>query len=207
MGWSYDDRTEYFTMQDLVEKFNLAHLNPSPAAINFSKLDYFNGLHIRNLNREDLAQRLAPHIISAGYKLDEDILYRAIPIIQVRLVTLDDVIPVAGFFFKDDITPDQNDLVADGLTPLESAKVSRKAFQILASLPQINKDLAEPQLRKLVDESGLKAGQVFGILRVAVTGQKVSPPLFESMEIIGKDKVLERVQFAIDTLERMQNPT
>ena len=102
MGWSYDDHTEFFTMQDLIEKFSLEHLNPSPAAINFTKLDYFNGLHIRNLTREDLAHRLAPYIINAGYQLDEDILYQAIPIIRERLVTLDDVIPVAGFFFKDD---------------------------------------------------------------------------------------------------------
>ncbi len=205
MGWSYDDRTEFFTMKDLVEKFNLAHLNPSPAAINFTKLDYFNGLHIRNLSREDLAHRLAPYITNAGYQLDKDKLYRAIPIIRERLVTLDDVIPVAGFFFKDDVTPNPHDLIGDDLTPTESAKVVQKAYQILVSLPEINKELAELPLRNLVDELNLKAGQVFGILRVAVTGQKASPPLFESMEIIGKDKVLERIQSAIDMLEHLQN--
>jgi glutamyl-tRNA synthetase len=207
MGWSYDDRTEFFTLRDLVEIFNVAHLSPSPAAINFTKLDYFNGLHIRNLSREDLAHRLAPYINSAGFHLNEKILYQAIPIIRERLVTLDDVITVAGFFFKKDVTPDPNDLVAEGLTSKESAIIARKAYQVLASLPQITKDQAEAPMRNLVDESGLKAGQVFGILRVAVTGQKVSPPLFESMEIIGKDKVLERIQSAIDKLERMQSLT
>jgi glutamyl-tRNA synthetase len=203
MGWSFDDRTEFFTLTDLVNKFNLEHLNPSPAAINFTKLDYFNGLHIRNLSREDLAHRLAPYIASAGYKLDEEILYQAIPIIRERLVTLDDVIPVAGFFFKESVTPDPNRLVAAGLTPFESANIARKTYQILASLPQINKDLAEPPIRNFVAESGLKAGQVFGLLREAVTGQKDSPPLFETMEIIGKDKVLERIQSAIIILEKM----
>ncbi len=203
MGWSFDDHTEYFTMKDLVEKFNLDHLNPSPAAINFTKLDYFNGLHIRNLSREDLAHRLAPYITNAGYQLDEDILYQAIPIIRERLVTLDDVIQVAGFFFKETVSPDPNRLVAAGLSPSESAHIARKAYQILASLPQISKDLAEPPIRNLVAESGLKAGQVFGLLREAVTGQKDSPPLFESMEIIGKDKVLERIQSAIIILEKI----
>jgi glutamyl-tRNA synthetase len=203
MGWSYDDRTEFFTMKDLIEKFNLAHLNPSPAAINFSKLDYFNGLHIRNLSREDLVYRLTPYIVNAGYQLDENKLYLAIPVIRERLVTLDDVIPVAGFFFKDNVTPNPNDLIGDNLTPAESAKVARKTYQILASIPEINKELAEPPMRNLVDDLGLKAGQVFGILRVAVTGQKISPPLFESMEIIGKDKVLERIQSAIEMLELM----
>jgi len=203
MGWSYDDHTEFFIMQDLIEKFSLEHLNPAPAAINFSKQDYFNGLHIRHLSQVDLAQRLAPFITNAGYQLDEEKLYRSIPIIQQRLITLDDVIPVAGFFFKDEISPDPNRLVSTGLTPLESASLARKAFQVLASLPQISKDLAEPPIRNLITESSLKAGQVFGLLREAVTGQKDSPPLFESMEIIGKDKVLERIQSAIEILEKM----
>jgi glutamyl-tRNA synthetase len=203
MGWSYDDHTEFFTIQDLIEKFGLEHLNPSPAAINFTKLDYFNGLHIRHLSREDLAHRLAPFISNAGYKLDEDILYRAVPIIRERLVTLNDVIEKAGFFFKEKVTPDAADLVGDKLTPAESAEITRKAYQVLASISEMNKDLAEPPMRKLVEESGLKAGQVFGIIRAAVTGQKVSPPLFESMEIIGKAKVLTRLQAAIDILEKI----
>jgi glutamyl-tRNA synthetase len=203
MGWSYDDHTEYFSMQDLIEKFNLEHLNPSPAAINFTKLDHFNGLHIRHLSREELAHRLVPFITNAGYHLNEDILYRALPIIRERLVTLDDVVPVAGFFFKDDINPDPKELIGDKLTPIESVKILRAAYQILASLPQINKELAEPPMRKLVDELGLSAGQVFGILRETVTGQKVSPPLFECMEIIGRAKVLERIQNAIEILEKM----
>ena len=203
MGWSYDDRTEYFTMQDLIEKFTLEHLNPSPAAINFTKLDHFNGLHIRNLSREDLAERLKPYLENAGYQVDEQILYRIIPIICERLVTLDDVIEKAGFFFKDDVTPIPAELIGDKLTPLESAKIAHQSYAILAALPEITKDLAEPPMRDLVESLNLKAGQVFGIIRVAVTGQKVSPPLFESMEVIGKDKVLKRIQIAINILEKM----
>jgi glutamyl-tRNA synthetase len=120
-------------------------------------------------------------------------------------VTLDDVIPVAGFFFKDDIEPDINDLIGDKLTPAESANVARKSYQILESLPEITKELAEPPMRNLAEELNYSAGQVFGILRVAVTGQKVSPPLFETMEIMGKDKVLARVQKAIILLETADN--
>ncbi len=203
MGWSYDDRTEFFTLQDLIAKFNLQHLNPSPAAIDFTKLDYFNGLHIRSLSREELAHRLAPYITNAGYQLNENILYQSIPIIRERLVTLDDVIPVAGFFFRDTVSPDAIRLVAAGLSPSQTAGIARKVHQILESLPQLTKDLAEPPIRNFVTESGLKAGQVFGLLREAVMGQKDSPPLFESMEIIGKDKVLERLQSAITILEKM----
>jgi glutamyl-tRNA synthetase len=203
MGWSYDDHTEYFTMPDLVEKFSLQHLNPSPAAINFTKLDHFNGLHIRNLGREDLVQRLTPYLENAGYKVDQQILFRAIPIICERLVTLDDVVEKAGFFFKDTVTPSPIELIGEKLTPAQSADIARKVFSVLAALPEVTRDLAEPPMRNLVDALGLKASQVFGIVRVAVTGQKVSPPLFESMEIIGKVKVLARIQAAINILEKM----
>jgi glutamyl-tRNA synthetase len=150
--------------------------------------------------------RLTPYLRSEDFKFDEDTLYRTIPIIRERLLTLDDVIPVAGFFFKDEITPNPNDLVGNKLTPAESANVARKSYQILASLPEITKDLAEPPMRRLVEELNLSVGQVFGILRIAVTGQKVSPPLFESMEIIGKDEVLARIQIAIEQLEQMNHP-
>jgi glutamyl-tRNA synthetase len=205
MGWSYDDRTEFFTMQDLIEKFSLEHLNPSPAAIDFTKFDYFNGIHIRNLSREDLAKRLTPYILRAGYRLDENVLFQTIPIIRERLVTLDDIIPVAGFMFTDTVSPEPTRLVAKGLTPSETADIARKTYHILASLPKLSKDLAEPPIRNFLVESGLKAGQIFGLLRESVTGQKDSPPLFETMEIIGKDKVLERLQKAIELLEGMYN--
>jgi glutamyl-tRNA synthetase len=118
-------------------------------------------------------------------------------------VTLDDVVPVSGFFFKDEINPAPADLVGDKLTPGESVIVCQKIYQVLSSLSEITKDIAEPPMRSLVEELKLTAGQVFGILRVAVTGQKVSPPLFESMEIIGKEMVLERIQKAINILEQM----
>lgn len=205
MGWSYDDHTEFFTMQDLIEKFSLEHLSPSPTAINFTKLDHFNGLHIRHLNREDLASRLSPFISKPGYKLDLEKLYRAIPIIQPRLVTLEDVIPVAGFLFKEQVIPEPSLLVGEKLTPAESAKIAHEVYQIFGAIPEISKDLAEPPLRNLVEQSGLKAGQVFGIVRAAVTGQKDSPPLFESMAILGKEKVLERLCTAIEILEKLQN--
>jgi glutamyl-tRNA synthetase len=187
----------------LIEKFNLEHLNPSPAAINFTKLDYFNGLHIRNLSHMDLAHRLEPYITASGLELDEAKLLRAIPIIRERLVTLDDIIPVAGFLFKDEIRPEPADLVGDQLTPAQSARVAREVYKILDRLPEINQEAAEQPLRDLAEQSGLKAGQVFGIIRNAVTGQKNSPPLFECMEIIGREKVLARLQFAADTLDKV----
>ena len=98
MGWSYDDHTEFFTLDDLVEKFSIDRLNPAPAAINYSKLDHFNGLHIRNLSISDLSARLKPFFEKAGYIVDDDMLLKITPLIQVRMVTLEDGPIKAGFF-------------------------------------------------------------------------------------------------------------
>jgi len=201
MGWSFDDRTEFFTLPDLVEKFNLDHLNPSPAAINFTKLDHFNGLHIRRLAVEDLARRLKPFFSAAGIPADDDAILRITPLIQERISTLDEAPVMAGFFFQDEIHPRPEDLLGKKLSAAESASAARKAYALLSGLPEINKEVAEEPLRALAESLGLSAGQLFGILRSAVTGQTVSPPLLESMEIIGKAKVLERIRKASEILE------
>jgi glutamyl-tRNA synthetase len=203
MGWSYDDHTEFFTLPDLIEMFSLDKLNPSPAAINFTKLDHFNGLHIRTLPAEDLANRLRPIFVKAGYAVDDELLVKIIPIIQQRLTVLTDAPEVAGFFFRETVEPEPADLVAKGLTAEQSLDVARRTLQVLAGLPDVRLNTAEPPMRELVESMDLNAGQVFGVLRAAVTGQKVSPPLFESMELIGKQKVLERLERSIALLEEL----
>lgn len=203
MGWSYDDHTEFFTIHDLIEKFDPERFNPAPAAINFSKLDHFNGLHIRSLSKEDLARRLKPFFERAGIQVNDDLLLQIAPIIQERIGTLDEAVEMAGFFFQEDVEPDAKDLVIKGLDPAQSADVARRCLQVLSNLPELTIASAEEPLRELVEELCLSAGQVFGVIRVAVTGQKVSPPLFESMEIIGRDKVIDRLQNAISKLEQM----
>ena len=90
------------------------------------------------------------------------------------------------------------------MTPAESATAAQRAYQILGGLPVINQETAEEPMRSLAEELGLKAGQLFGILRVAVTGRTVSPPLFETMAIIGKETVLARIHQAVETLSTME---
>ena len=201
MGWSYDDHTEVFSLDDLVQKFSLSSLNPAPAAINYSKLDYFNGLHIRKLDKERLAREVKPFLLKAGYVVDDTKLALMMPIVQERLVTLDDIIPFGGFYFRENIQPELGDLVGSKMTSQETVLIAREIMKILSELPEL--EPAEARLRSLADAMGYSVAQVFGIIRVAVTGQKVSPPLFESMAIIGREKVLERIQNAITILENM----
>jgi glutamyl-tRNA synthetase len=203
MGWSYDDHTELFTMPELIEKFSLEKLTPSPAAINYTKLEHFNGLYIRSLSPEDLAGRLRPFFEDAGLEPDHERLRRIAPLVQERIRTLDDAVAIAGFFFRPTIEPDPALLVAKGLTAKQSAEAARRARAVLGSLPEISLDSAEPPLRALAESMGLSAGQLFGILRIAVTGQPVSPPLIESMEIIGPEVVLARIDRAAEILDKM----
>lgn len=106
MGWSFDDRTEIFSMKDLIEKFSLERLNPSPAAINFAKLDYFNKEHIKVLSAEDLAQRMMPFFIKNNLHPKKENLIKLTPILKERIATLDDAIVISRFFFSDDIQYD-----------------------------------------------------------------------------------------------------
>lgn len=203
MGWSHDDHTEFFTMADLIEKFDMDKLTPSPAAIDFKKLDHFNGLHIRALPREELAKRLVPYFERAGYSVDPGQLAPIVPIIQTRMTTLDEGPDLAGFFFKDVALPSGEMLVGKGMTVAASAAALRKALAILEVLPEFTAASAEEPMRAVAEELSLKAGQLFGILRNVVTGQEISPPLFESMEIVGREKVFARLQAAIDALDAL----
>ena len=202
MGWGVAE-DDVMSLEQMVDRFDVDKLTPSPAGINFSKLDHFNGAHIRLLSPEDLAARIKPFYLQAGFEVDDSTLMAIIPLIRERLVTLDDCITFGGFFFQETVEPNPEQLIAKGLDAKQSAEIARKAYDILAGLPEINHETAEEPLRGLVEELELKPNQVFGILRVAVTGQTVSPPLFESMEVIGREKVLERVKNAIETLEKL----
>lgn len=202
MGWGVAE-DDVMSLEQMIQRFSIDTLTPSPAAINFQKLDHFNATHIRLLTIENLSARIKPYFVQAGLEVRDDVLLKITPLIRERLVTLDDCLAFASFFFKENVEPIPEDLLAKGLDAKQSAEVARKSYEIMASLPDLSHQTAEPPMREYVEKSGLSANQVFGILRVAVTGQKVSPPLFESMEIIGKEKCLQRIQQAIQMLEKM----
>ena len=204
MGWSYDDHSEFFPMEDLIEKFSTEKLSPSPAAVNFSKLDHFNGLYIRSLSADELAEQLLPFFTKAGINTDLTEIKVLVPLIQERIRTLDEAADMAGFFFQSDVHPEPSELVGKKMSAQDSARAAKRAYEIIQALPEIKKEPLEHALRDLADELEVKAGQLFGILRIAVTGQKVSPPLIESMVIIGEKIVLERIKRAEEMLNSLE---
>jgi glutamyl-tRNA synthetase len=203
MGWSYDDHTEVFTPEELVARFSLERLHPSPAAVNFSKLDHFNGIHLRALPAGDLTQRLLPFFREAGLPAEESALGRIVPLLQERIRTLDEAVEMAGFFFRERVEPDPQALILKGRTAPDSAELLGRASGVAAGVKAWSAADLEPPLRALADGAGLSAGQLFGSMRMAITGQAVSPPLFESMEIIGRETCLARLETAVRALKQL----
>ncbi len=204
IGWSYDDKTEVFSMDELIEKFSIEKLNPAPAALNYSKLDHFNGIYIRELEVADLAARIKPFFEKAGFVVgDEEKLLKVASVLQVRLAKLTDAPAMGGFFFLEEVNPTPESLIGKKMTAEQSLEMAQRVETLVASLPDFSEETANQPLRDLAVELELKAGHVFGFLRSALTAQEVSPPVFETMEIIGREKVLERVRNAIEMLEKM----
>ena len=206
IGWSYDDKTEFFTLEDLIKKFSIEKLNPSPAAINFSKLDHFNGLHIREMDPTELAKLIKPFFDKAGHKADDqEKLEQIAAILQIRLAKLDEAPSKAGFFFKEAVHPEPETLIGKKMSIAESLTMAKRIRELIASLPEFSEEIANQPLRDLAVELGLKAGHIFGFLRNAITAQKVSPPIFETMTIVGRTKVLARIDHAIAILENLSD--
>ena len=205
MGASFEGDNDFFTLKDLEEKFSFDHLNPAPAAMNFQKLDHFNGAHIRSLTREDLAERLVPFFKKAGINTDYEGVYKVVPCIRERIVKLTDAPEISRWMFTEDIPPVMDQLMQKKLEVSDCITIAEKSYELLKSLPSLDQETAEQPMRDLIAELGYKPGQVFGLIRGAISGQKVTPPLFDCMVVIGKEKVLERLQNAIEFLKSQSN--
>jgi glutamyl-tRNA synthetase len=200
MGASFGDDEEVLSLDEMCARFRLDRLNAAPARVSYEKLDHFNGLYLRRLPPAELAARIAPYFTAAGLPADGGKLEQIAPLIQERIVTLPDAVTMAGFFFQPEVDPTPEDLVAKGLTPAESRAALARARATLAGLGAFDHTTTEPALRALADELGVKPGQLFGILRVAATGQTVSPPLFETLALLGRETTLVRLDRAAERL-------
>ena len=204
VGWSYDDKTEFFTLDDLIDKFSLEHVNKSPAAFSYQKLDAINAEHIRQLDLDDLSGRLVEYLRGHGVpQARMDVVRQITPLIQERIKTLADAIEATDFFFATDIDYPAEMLVGKKMTAAESLAALQRMKSVLESLPDVREETTEGPLYALGEEMGLKAGVLFGILRVAVTGKTVSPPLFGTMAVLGRDVVLKRVTQAEEKLREI----
>lgn len=193
MGWSYDDRSEDFSLAELTEVFSLNRLTPSPASVNFERLDHFQGKYMRLLSRKAVAAGIKPFLEAEGVHPDDATLLKVVPLIQERIVSFGDAPKWAAFFFREQVTIAAEELVGGKMTPQQSHDGLKEAREVLESLSEFNRMTTEQSLRSVAKRLNLKPGQLFAPIRLAVSGQTVSPPLFETMEVLGRDVVLERM--------------
>jgi glutamyl-tRNA synthetase len=200
VGWSLDDKSELFSRQELVEHFDLSGINNSPARFSYERLEWMNAHYIRQLEVDDLAQRLIPFLAEEGYQVTVTDLRPLVPLIQERLKTLSEAVNWVDFFFQDEIEYDPNLLIGKNMDAAASLDALGQARDALANLPDFEVGAIEAALRDLADSFGLKVGQLLGIIRVAVTGKKVAPPLFETLSILNRERTLARIDQALAQL-------
>ncbi len=203
IGWNIGDNREVFRTQEAIERFELKAVNPANSAYPIAKLDWLNSQYIQHSAVDDLARRLKPLLQAAGFAVDDDRLRRVVPLLQARLKTLNDVVPMAGFFFADwDAfeAPPPDILIPRKLDGAGAAAVLSGSIPVLESLDDFSHETQHRALAAYAKASGYKNGQVFGALRAAVTGQRVSPPTFETMEILGRVESIRRIKLALRAL-------
>ena len=192
LGWSYDDRTNVFSLGDLVAKFSLERVGRNPAAFDEGKLEWLNGHYIRALSAAELAERLVPFCLAAGLPADSPEgrarLQEVAPLLTERLKRLTEAPPMVAFLFARR-APD--DKAARALRGEEHYLTA--VCRALEGLGEWTAPVIEEALRRLAAERDLKPRKAFQPIRAAVTGTLVSPPLFESLAILGREETLDRL--------------
>ena len=186
LGWSYDDRTEVFSRDELLDYFELERVSPSPAVFDYQKLAWLNGVHLRNLPPEEYADRALAYLRERGIDWDEELVRRAAPLVQEKIETFSEFPAYVRFLFEE-VEPDPS---------LLDPRVLDAAGEALAATDPFAAATIEATLRGLAERLELKPREAFQPIRVAVTGSKVSPGLFESLELLGRDRSLARLSAA-----------
>jgi glutamyl-tRNA synthetase len=184
LGWAYDDKTEVFTRDELVRLFSLDRVSSSPAVFDYEKLAWLNGVHLRNLSPEEYADRVLKYLREQRIEWDEELVREAAPLVQEKIETLSQFPDYVRFLFED-VAPDPS---------LLDERVLDAAAETLADLEPFDAATIEQALRELAERLELKPREAFQPIRVAVTGSKISPGLFESIELLGRETALERLR-------------
>ncbi len=189
LGWSYDDKTTIMSRDEVIERFSLDRVVPSPATFDYDKLDWLNGMHLRALSPDEYADELVKFVRDEGYDWDETLVRRAAPIVQEKIERFGQFPDFAGFLFRD-IEPQSAAIQNGGAPVVTAARDELERVEPFAA-PEI-----EAALRSLAERLELSPRKAFEPIRIAVTGSKVSPGLFESLELLGKEETLRRLSAA-----------
>jgi glutamyl-tRNA synthetase len=201
-GWSYDDHTEIMTRDEVIDRFTIDRVQPSPARWNPEKLKDMNGIYIRKLATGELTEQILPFLVQAELigdpPTDTERAYveRLVPLIHERLEELSEAPDLLEFFFRDVSYADPALLVPKKIDAGGAAVALQAVYDQLEPLEPWSVGQLEEALRALAERLELKPGQLFGAIRVAITGRTVAPPLFETLAALGKQRSLERLAAA-----------
>jgi glutamyl-tRNA synthetase len=208
LGWSLDDRTELLSQEELIKHFSLERVGKTAAIFNKEKLEWMNGVYLRKLSLGEFVQKATPFLDinlpkSVERPLDSNYVSQVLSLIQERAKTLVDVPQLASFFFLDELQYDTSLLLSGKLDAQSAAKAITIASQKLEEITTWDATTLEGILRPLAAELNLGTGKFFGLLRVAVTGRTATPPLFQTMAILGKEECLKRFNKALQQLSSL----
>jgi glutamyl-tRNA synthetase len=207
LGWAIADDRDIFSMEEMVEAFSIERVNPNPARFDLKKAEAINAVHLRGLPVDDFTERMVPYLRKAGLLGDEvtpeerATLAAAAPLVQERMGTLAESVEMLAFLLVEEhvFTRDPADS-AKLLATEDGRRVVQAAHDALASLDRWETAAIDEALRSaLIEGLGLKPRNAFGAVRVAVTGRRISPPLFESLELLGRERSLRRLADAAGT--------
>lgn len=200
LGWSLDDSTTLIDRETLIKSFTLERVSPKPVMWDNEKLVWMNSQYIMALSDEELAKRVSPFLVREGL-IDEgdetsrEVLMRAAPLIRERIKTLNEALPLLEFLFREvGVAEDSLDM----LRGEENQAILRETGKMLLEVRDFKAGEIEVALRSMADDLRLKPRKAFQPIRVGITGSKVSPPLFESMEILGRERCLQRIARALE---------
>lgn len=206
LGCSYKDGQDLYTLEELAENFSIKHLNKAPAVFDYVKLEWFNGQYIRMKSDEELAKLLLPFMSEAELLTMDaqgmNFMLKAVPLIKERLKYLSDAPLMLSFVFKDFDVPPAEELIPKKLDAAATVTVLLAAKTLLETHGVHDHAVIEQAFRAKAEELGHKLGDLLMPLRMAVTGTKVSPPLFESIALVGIEKACARIDAAIQVLQK-----
>ncbi|UCD54130.1 MAG: glutamate--tRNA ligase [Dehalococcoidia bacterium] len=205
LGWSLDDKTELLSREELVRSFSLERVSRTAAVFNPDKLNWMNGVYIRGLTADRFYQAAEPYLMgdevaAKAVISNEGYVREILPLVQERARTLAEVVDLTRFFFIEELEYDPALLIAKKMDRESTIQALKIAKQRLEPSEAFDEESLEAILRPLAEELGLKTGQLFGVLRVAVTGLAAAPPLFQTMSVLGRERCLKRVETALNKL-------
>ena len=202
IGWNPGEGTEQevFTREELIEKFSLSRINNASGVFDPNKLMWMNGLYIRKLSLDEFMARAQPFLDKAGLKIDQVKWKIIAPYVQERVKLLTEIAPMVEFLFVDTITRELADMYQKGIDAPKAKAILVRSLDVLGAVSDFTHAPIEAALRPIAEEFGLKVGPMLAVLRVAVTGKKITPPLFESFAALGKEITLARIRETIGLL-------